>query len=111
MPTTTEGWARRAVRFVLYAALALAVWTAIVAALPFVAAPGASLAIIAPRGLAIDTVANAGGSIEEAGERVAITRSAEPGFARRLYASGALFVLDARIVMGCRAALGASRLP
>jgi hypothetical protein len=92
----------RVLRFAAGAALVLALWTMILAGIAFTLPPGAPLAVFAP-GHALETVAGAQGSFEGFGRSIAITRSAEPGFTPRLYASGALLVIDARVVMSCRA--------
>lgn len=92
---------RRFLRFAAGAALVLAAWTAILAGIAFTLPPGAPLAVFAP-GHALETVAAARGSFEGFGRSIAITRSAEPGLAQRLYGSGALLVIDARVVMSCR---------
>lgn len=93
---------RRVLRFAAGAILVLALWTMILAGIAFTLPPGAPLAVFAP-GHALETVADAQGSFEGFGRSIAITRSAEPGFTQRLYASGALLVIDARVVMSCRA--------
>jgi hypothetical protein len=92
---------RRTSRFLASAALVLAIWTAILGLLAFASEPGAPLAVFAP-GHAKDIAVEAGGSLEGFGENIAVTRSTEPGLTLRLYKSGALFVVDARVVMSCR---------
>jgi hypothetical protein len=84
------------------AALALAAWTAVAAAMTFTAAPGASVAILAPRASGIAAVASAGGRILDAGPFLVVARFDGPGFVPRLYAAGALLVLDADTSGGCR---------
>ena len=79
----------------------LGAWTAILAVIALTLPPAAPLAVLAP-GWALETVAAARGSFEGFGRSIAITRSTEPGFARRLYGAGALLVIDARVVMSCR---------
>ncbi|MGE0007096.1 MAG: hypothetical protein AB7S92_16090 [Parvibaculaceae bacterium] len=103
MSMTIEGRSllRRGLRFALGAACVLVLWTAILAGLAFTLPPGAPLAVFAP-GRALETVAAAHGSFEGFGRSIAVTRSTEPGFAVRLYATGALLVIDARVVMSCR---------
>lgn len=90
------------VRFAAGATIVLAAWTAILAGLAFAMPPGTPLAVFAP-GHALETVARAHGSFEAFGQSIAVTRSPEAGFAGRLYGAGALLVIDARIVMSCRA--------
>lgn len=97
---TTER-AHRALRFAFGAVIVLTCWTAILAGIAFTLPPGAPLAVLAP-GHALETVAQARGSFEGFGRSIAVTRSAESGLTRRLYASGALLVIDARVVMSCR---------
>ena len=46
-------------------------------------------------------MASADGSFEGYGGPAVITRSREAGFVRRLYAAGALMVIDARVVLAC----------
>jgi hypothetical protein len=89
-------------RFAGGIAIVLTCWTAILAGLAFMLPPGAPLAVFAP-GHVLETVAQAQGSFEGFGRSIAVTRSTEPGLAQKLYASGALLVIDARVVMSCRA--------
>ena len=91
----------RLLRFAAGAMIVLAVWTAILAGFALTMPPGTPLAVFAP-GHALETVARAHGSFESIGRSVAVTRSAQEGFARGLYRAGALLVIDARIVMSCR---------
>jgi hypothetical protein len=93
---------RRVLRFAMGAVIVLAAWTVLLAGIAFTLLPGTPLAVFAS-GHALETVAAAEGSFEGFGAGIAITRSAEPGFTPRLYASGALLVIDARVVMSCRA--------
>ncbi|WP_119389539.1 hypothetical protein [Taklimakanibacter lacteus] len=88
-------------RFAAGAALVLLAWTAILAGLAFAVPPGTPLAVFAP-GHAMEAVAEAEGSFEGFGHSIAVTRSSEEGFARRLYGAGAFLVIDARVVMSCR---------
>ena len=92
---------RRVIRFAVGAALVLGAWTAILAGLALTMPPGTPLAVFAP-GHAMETVAEAHGSFEGFGRSIALTRSSEQAFAQRLYAAGALLVIDARVVMSCR---------
>jgi hypothetical protein len=88
------------------ACLVLASWVAIMAALTFVTTqPGLSVAVISRRGEGVEIAAAAGGRLVDAGDYVTIARSEEPGFILRLYRAGALLVLDARVVEGCRGAV------
>jgi hypothetical protein len=83
------------------ACLVLGAWTAIAAMLPFVMPPGRSLAIVGPSAESLTAVAAAGGLILRADRLIVIARSDDPQFVRRLYASGALLVLDADDSGGC----------
>jgi hypothetical protein len=76
-------------------------WLAVVIALTFGAAPGKSMAIIGPPAQAIAAIAKANGRVLAAGNYVTFARSDDAGFVARLYASGALLVLDAEQAGGC----------
>lgn len=76
-------------------------WLAVVVALTFGSAPGKSMAIIGPQAQALAAVIEANGRILSSNEYVTIARSDEPDFVARLYASGALLVLDAEQAGGC----------
>ena len=89
-------------RFISGTVVVLALWTAILAGLAFTMPPGTPLAVFAP-GHAMEIVARTEGSFEGFGRSIAVTRSTESGLARRLYGAGALLVIDARVVMSCRA--------
>jgi len=94
---------RKAIVWTALACLVLASWVVIVAVLTFVTAgPDLSVAVIARRGQAVAVTAAAGGRLLDAGDYMAIARSDEPGFIGRLYAAGALLVVDARVAEGCR---------
>jgi hypothetical protein len=84
------------------AALVLALWTGIAAAATFAARPGAAVAIFAPSRSAIAAVVAAGGRILDAGPYMVVARFEQPGFVGKLYAAGALLVLDAENSGGCR---------
>ena len=81
--------------------LALGAWTALAATLPFVTPPGRSLAIVGPSAHTLSAVVAAGGLILRADRLIVVARSDDPQFVRRLYASGALLVLDAEDIGGC----------
>jgi hypothetical protein len=93
---------RRALKFAGMLAGVLAAWIAVLAGLAFTAAPGEALAFVAWPGRAVAVVGRAGGSYEPLGGGATLTRSAESGFVARLYRSGALLVIDARVVIACR---------
>lgn len=79
----------------------LAAWTLIAAAMSFAAPAGTSVAVFGLSGRALAAVAAADGRFVELGENIVIARSDAPDFIQRLYANGALLVLDARIAEGC----------
>jgi hypothetical protein len=76
-------------------------WLVVVIALTFGSAPGKSMAIIGPQAQALVAVTKANGRILSASDYVTIARSDEAGFVARLYAAGALLVLDAEQAGGC----------
>ena len=82
-------------------ALVVCGWLAIVIALTFGSPPGESIAIIGPPSQALAAVAKAGGRILSSSDYVTIARSDDAGFVARLYAAGALLVLDAEQAGGC----------
>ena len=94
---------KRLARYFVGAMAVLGVWTCILVGMAFFSAPGSSVAIFTAPGRAAETAVEAGGSLEEFSSMIAITRSDQPGFVARLYGAGALLVIDARVVAGCRA--------
>jgi hypothetical protein len=88
-------------RIVLAIPLVVAGWLALVVALTFGTAPGRSLAIIGPQTQAIAAVAGADGRVLASNAYVTIARSNAADFVSRLYAAGALLVLDAEQAGGC----------
>lgn len=84
-------------------AIALVVfgWLAVVVALTFGSAPGKSMAIVGPPSQALAAVARANGRILASNNYVTIARSDDANFVGRLYAAGALLVLDAEQAGGC----------
>ena len=76
-------------------------WLAMVIALSFGSAPGKSMAIIGPSAEAFAIVASANGRVLAASNYVTFARSDDSDFVARLYASGALLVLDAEQAGGC----------
>jgi hypothetical protein len=79
----------------------LAAWTMIAAALSFAAPAGTSVAVFGLPGHTLAAVTQADGRLVQLGDTVVIARSDSPDFIRKLYAAGALLVLDARIAEGC----------
>ena len=101
---TTEGRARDGLRWGRIAGaitLVVAGWLAVVTALTFGSAPGKSMAVIGPPSQALAAVAKANGRILASNNYVTIARSDDADFVGRLYAAGALFVLDAEQAGGC----------
>ena len=82
-------------------ALVVCGWLTLVIGLAFAAGPEKSIAIIGPQAQAIAAVVKAKGHILVAYDYVTIARSEESGFVGRLYAAGALLVLDADQAGGC----------
>ena len=92
---TTAARSRRVALVVCW--LARASWLASA----FAAAPDKSIAIIGPQAPALAAVAGAKGHILVSYDYVTIARSEDAGFVGRLYAAGALLVLDADQAGGC----------
>jgi hypothetical protein len=83
------------------ATLVIVGWLAVVVALTFGSAPGKSMAIVGPPSQALAVVAKANGRILASNDYFTIARSDDSGFVARLYAAGALLVLDAEQAGGC----------
>ena len=102
--TTSEHLPARAMPLArIAAAVALVVcgWLAVVIALTFESPPGKSMAVIGPPSQALTAIAKANGRILASNNYVTIARSDDAGFVGRLYAAGALLVLDAEQAGGC----------
>ena len=100
----TEGRPRDGLRWGRIAgAITLVVggWLAVVTALTFGSAPGKSMAVIGPPSQALAAIAKANGRILASNNYVTIARSDDADFVGRLYAAGALLVLDAEQAGGC----------
>ncbi|WP_141688677.1 hypothetical protein [Bradyrhizobium paxllaeri] len=100
----TDGRQRRSGRWCrIVGAIALVIcgWLAVVVALTFGSAPGKSMAVIGPPSRALTAIAKANGRILASSDYVTIARSDDAGFVARLYAAGALLVLDAEQAGGC----------
>jgi hypothetical protein len=82
-------------------ALVIFGWLAVVVALTFGSPPGKSMAIIGPPSQALAVIAKANGRILASNDYVTIARSDDADFVGRLYAAGALLVLDAEQAGGC----------
>ena len=101
---TTDGRQRGGLRWGRIAgaiALVVAGWLAVVVALTFGSAPGKSMAVIGPPSQALAAIAKANGRILASNNYVTIARSDDADFVGRLYAAGALLVLDAEQAGGC----------
>jgi hypothetical protein len=85
-------------------------WLALVVALTFGSAPGKSMAIVGPPSQALAAIAEANGRILASNAYFTIARSDDAGFVARLYAAGALLVLDAEQAGGCSGLPPASSL-
>ena len=81
--------------------LVVAGWLAVVTALTFGSAPGKSMAVIGPPSQALAAIVKANGRILASNNYVTIARSDDADFVGRLYAAGALLVLDAEQAGGC----------
>jgi hypothetical protein len=99
--TTTRERLRFPLRITGAVALVVCGWLTLVIGLAFAAGPEKSIAIIGPQAQAIAAVVKAKGHILVAYDYVTIARSEQPGFVSRLYAAGALLVLDADQAGGC----------
>ncbi|MBR0824196.1 hypothetical protein JQ596_01515 [Bradyrhizobium manausense] len=82
-------------------ALVVAGWLALVIVLTFGTSPGRSMAVIGPQAQALAAIARADGRVLSSNAYVTIARSNVADFVSRLYASGALLVLDAEQAGGC----------
>ena len=99
--TTTRERLRVPLRIAGAVALVVCDWLTLMVGLAFAAGPDKSIAIIGPQDQAIAAVVKAKGHILVAYDYVTIARSEESGFVSRLYAAGALLVLDADQAGGC----------
>ena len=76
-------------------------WVVVIVALTFGSAPGKSMAIVGPSAQTLAAVVRANGRVLASNGFVTIARSDDAGFVARLYAAGALLVLDAEQAGGC----------
>ena len=83
-------------------ALVTAGWLAVVLALTFFSPAGRAMAIVGDPAQAFAAVSAANGRVLSASRYVTIARSDDAGFVARLYAAGAMLVLDAEQAGGCR---------
>jgi hypothetical protein len=96
-----QNWLRSMRRIAGAIALVICGWLAVVVALTFGSAPGKSMAIIGPPAEALAIIARANGRVLAANNYVTFARSDDADFVTRLYAAGALLVLDAEQAGGC----------
>jgi hypothetical protein len=96
-----QSWLRPLRRIAGAVALVACGWFAVVIALTFGSAPGRSMAIVGSPAEALAIIARANGRVLAASNYVTFARSDEAGFVTRLYAAGALLVLDAEQAGGC----------
>lgn len=94
-------WLRRLGRIAGAITLVAAGWFAVVIVLTFASAPGKSMAVVGPPAQALAAVVKANGRILASNRYVTIARSGDADFVARLYAAGALLVLDAEQAGGC----------
>ena len=99
--TTTRERFHPPLRIAGAVALVVCGWLTLVIGLAFAAGPERSIAIIGPQAQAIAAAVKAKGHILVAYDYVTIARSEEAGFVGRLYAAGAMPVLDADQAGGC----------
>jgi hypothetical protein len=76
-------------------------WLVVVVALTFGSAPGKSMAILGSPTEVLTIIAKANGRVLAANRYVTFARSDDADFVTRLYAAGALLVLDAEQAGGC----------
>jgi hypothetical protein len=76
-------------------------WLTVIIVLTFGSAPGKSMAIVGPPSLALAAIAKADGRVLASNDYFTIARSDHSDFVARLYAAGALLVLDAEQAGGC----------
>lgn len=96
-----QNWPRPMRRMACAIALVICGWLAVVVALTFGSAPGKSMAIIGSPAESLAIIAKANGRVLAANNYVTFARSDDPDFVTRLYAAGALLVLDAEQAGGC----------
>jgi hypothetical protein len=96
-----QPWLRRSGRIAGAIALVACGWLAVVFVLTFGSGTGRSMAIVGPPAQALAAVVKANGRVLASNDYVTIARSDDAGFVARLYAAGALLVLDAEQAGGC----------
>jgi hypothetical protein len=101
MTTDATRQSRRWPAMAFYAVLVVLGWLAATLTLTLASPPGKAMAIIGKPALAMAAVATANGRVVSSGGIVTIARSDDAHFVARLYAAGALIVLDAEQAGGC----------
>ena len=76
-------------------------WLVAIIGLTFAAMPGRSIAVIGPPAQSLAAIVSAGGHILSSNRYVTLARFDDSGFVARLYAAGAILVLDADQSGGC----------
>lgn len=88
-------------RWLALATLVLAVWAAIMVAMPFIGPGGRDVAVVGDAAAAVRAIRAVDGAIIDVRRGAVIARATRPGFVRALYAAGAPLVIEGRIAAGC----------
>lgn len=88
---------------IIKAALALAAWAAIMAAMPFAGSAGRQVAVVGDPDRAVRIVIAAGGQVVEVRNGTVLARASPAA----LYRAGAWLVVEGRIAAGCAGKAGA----
>jgi hypothetical protein len=91
----------RTLKFGVWCSFVLLSWLAILAGVAFIAPAGTPMIVFSP-GHAMDVALRGGGSLEQIGASLAVTRSADSRYVHSLYHAGAWVVIDARVLQSCR---------
>ena len=91
---------RPLLRWLALATLVLAVWAAIMVAMPFIGS-GRDVAVVGDAAAAVRAIRAADGAVIDVRRGAVIARAVRPGFVRALYAAGAPLVIEGRIAAGC----------
>lgn len=92
---------RRVARWLALATLVLAVWAAIMVAMPFFGPAGRDVAVVGDPAAAVRAIRAADGAVIDVRRGAVIARAVNPRFVRALYAAGAPLVIEGRIAAGC----------
>lgn len=96
---------KRALRGGALMALVLAVWAAIMFAMPFIGGSDRQVAVVGDGNRAVRAILDAGGRVVEVRRGATLAISDRPGFVSALYTAGAPLVIEGRIAAGCFAPL------